>query len=211
MREREKKVVKWFVAIITIAMLVTLVCVIRFVAIRVKSNSEVRHTYKTAVKDYRTASKTYDISLMDQSLKEFQKLPDDYKDSKEYMSKISEEKVLMTDYEAGLDCYEQGDYENALMYFHAHEGYRESDDYVSDISGQLLDDGKSKLNQKMYDEARTVLNKIPEYGGTSYTEAQSVLSTIDELEKSDKLESKYQEAVELYNSGEYLSAQKYLL
>ena len=133
---------KMFLALIVIAVIVFNVFLIKTIVVKVKANSDIRNTYNTALKNYETGSKNYDTELMTQAYNGFAEVKD-YKDSKEYMDKITEEKAKMTDYDSAMLNYESGDYTNAFIGFHGLGNYRDSEQNIKSIADTLYFSGKS--------------------------------------------------------------------
>ena len=194
----------WFIAVIAFVALI--IYPIKVFVVRAKTNSNIRETYKKAVKIYETGREYYDIDLMDQAYEGFV-LVQDYEDSQDYMDKINEEKSMMIEYESAMSYYESNDYENALIAFHSLGNYRDSENNIKDISDKLYSDGKGRMDNKEYDEARTILIMIPEYSGDIYDKAQELLASIDDKQQNDMLEQQFKAAIEKYNSEDYIGAQ----
>ena len=196
---------KMFLLLIVMGVIVFNVFLVKTIAGKVKASSQVSATYKAAVKDYENGRDNYDIKLIEQAYNGFSEVKD-YKDSEEYMNKISEEKSLMEEYEVALSNYETEDYAGALVGFHNLGNYRDSEKNIKTISDSLYSNGKSKMDSKEYDEARKLLLMIPEYADT-YEDAQGLLASIDDKQESDALEKAYQDAVGKFNSEDYIGAQ----
>lgn len=203
---RYRNRLKMFLAVIVVAVIIFNIFLVKTVVGKIKANSDVRKTYKTAVENYENGSKNYDIELMELAYNGFSEVQD-YKDSKDYMGKITEEKSRMTDYESAMSYYESGDYANAFIGFHGLGDYRDSEKNIKSMADSLYSSGKGKMDNKEYEEARKLLLMIPDYSGSCYDNAQELLASIDEKQQSDMLEKNYQEAVEKFNSEDYAGAQ----
>ena len=203
---RYRNRLKMLFALIAIVIIAFNVFLVKTIIVKVKANNENRKIYNRAVKEYESGCDAYDIELMDKSYQDFSTI-EDYKDSKEYMNRITEEKSTMIEYESAVSYYESGDYANALSGFHNLGDYRDSVKNINSIADSLYSSGKSKMDNKEYDEARKLLLMIPEYTGNTYENAQTLLASIEERQLADRKENDYQHAVEKFNSGDYASAQ----
>ena len=205
-QETHRKRLKIILALVIVSLTFIVLFAIKTVIGRVKANNYKKETYNTAVKDYNEGMDKCDINLMDQAYTEFSKVSK-YKDSKDYIARIPDEKEKLEKYVHAVELIDSEDFANAISEFHALGDFKDSGKYLSLIYESLIEVAEIKLDEKEYDEARKALLIIPDYAGEKYDEAKKMLATVEEKKKEDVKEKNYQAAVDKYNSGDYAGAQ----
>lgn len=200
-------VLRRFLPFFCVFIIIVLIGCFTFFYIRYR---KVNGMYNNAVSDYMIGIYNFDSELLDKSYEEFGKVID-YKDSVEYMNKISKEKEQMKKYEDATDYWKQENYEEALRIFYELGDYRDAETCINNICESLYSCGEDKVVEEDYEEARDILMIIPDYSKDAYNKAQELLKEIDEKEYSNKVDLEYQEAIDLYNSGDLFSAQQAFL
>lgn len=168
--------------------------------------------YNDALLLYEQSSPKYDKEGLELSKAGFESI-NGYGDSDSYVDIIDDEIDSIRRYEDALSAYNSKEYESAYVLFSSLfvSGYRDVEEQVNKMSDEILIQANDFLRQREYDMALSCLEVIPSYVEEPYAEglvlAQLIVSTKEEEEKN----TKYQDAITLFERKEYKDAQTLFL
>lgn len=159
--------------------------------------------------DYQAAEAKYEAAEYGDALEKFKALGD-YRKSADYVSEI--EQIMadsQTAYEEATALYEAKEYSKALEQFASIEFYMDSADYIDKIGEEVLSEANSAFAAKDYEEAAKLIALIPE-SCASYQDAAALIEKIEAekqaISDAEAMLANYNQAIELYNSGDYTNA-----
>ena len=195
---------KMVIMIVIIATVILNIILVMNVIKKGKIEHEHKQNYKLAVKTYEESYEKADIQGMETAHKLFESLGD-YKDAASYTNKVKGDLEKLVDYYDGIMYFENNSFKEAFDSFSDIRGFWDTDTYVKTMTETIFESVSADIDNHNYRDAKDKLGIIPEYSN-DYERAKKLLELINDYEEEYNFSLIYEDAVRLYESGEYTTA-----